>query len=59
MRATDLVKQGWSIAAVKARGGCVALKALQRYLHIQRNHLGRKFKEKGVNNVRFSLLDYR
>jgi len=34
MGATDLVKQGWSIAAIKSRGGYGALKVLQRYLHI-------------------------
>ena len=34
MRATDLVKQGWSIAEIQAQGGWRTLKALQRYLHI-------------------------
>jgi hypothetical protein len=45
MRATDLVKQGWSIAEIQAQGGWRTLKALQRYLHIQGDHLGRKFKK--------------
>ena len=44
MGATDLVKQGWSIAEIQAQGGWRTLKALQRYLHIQGDHLGRKFK---------------
>ena len=44
--ATDLIyKQGWSIAEVQAQGGWKTLKALQRYLHIQGDHLGRKFKK--------------
>jgi|TARA_R100000426_G_C4820550_1_gene110304 integrase len=39
MGATDLIKQGWSIAEVKAQGGWKTLKALQRYLDIQGEHL--------------------
>jgi len=39
MGATDLIKQGWSIAEIKAQGGWKTLKALQRYLDIQGEHL--------------------
>ena len=36
MGATDLIiKEGWSIAEVKAQGGWKTLQALQRYLNIQ------------------------
>jgi len=45
MGASDLItKYGWSIAEVQAQGGWKTLKALQRYLHIQGDHLGQKFK---------------
>jgi integrase len=47
MGANDLIKSGWSIAEVQAQGGWKTLKALQRYLHIQAEHLAKKFKERG------------
>ena len=47
MGANDLIKSGWSIAEVQAQGGWKTLKALQRYLHIQAEHLARKLKERG------------
>ena len=59
MRAADFVKQGLSIAAIKSRGECGALKALQRYLHIQEDHLGRKFLfylGNCINSIIFSVL---
>jgi hypothetical protein len=56
MGATDLVKQGWSIAEIQAQGGWRTLKALQKYLHIQGEHLVRNLKRKGVNYVRNFML---
>jgi len=47
MGANDLIKSGWSIAEVQAQGGWKTLKALQRYLHIQAEHLAKKLKERG------------
>ena len=47
MGANDLIKSGWSIAEVQAQGGWKTLKALQRYLHIQAEHLANKFRERG------------
>jgi integrase len=47
MGANDLIMSGWSIAEVQAQGGWKTLKALQRYLHIQAEHLARKLKERG------------
>ena len=47
MGANDLIKSGWSIAEVQAQGGWKTLKALQRYLHIQADHLAKKLKERG------------
>ena len=45
MGATDCIKRGWSIAEVKAQGGWKTLKALQRYLDIQPEHLVEKLKK--------------
>ena len=47
MGANDLIMSGWSIAEVQAQGGWKTLKALQRYLHIQAEHLAKKLKERG------------
>jgi integrase len=47
MGANDLIKSGWSIAEVQAQGGWKTLKALQRYLHIQAEHLANKMKKRG------------
>ena len=47
MGANDLIKSGWSIAEVQAQGGWKTLKALQRYLHIQAEHLAKKLRERG------------
>lgn len=46
MGATDLIKQGWSIAEVQAQGNWKTLKALQRYLDIEGEHLASKLKYK-------------
>jgi integrase len=44
MGATDLIKEGWSIAEVKAQGGWKTLQALQRYLNIQGEDLAMKLR---------------
>jgi hypothetical protein len=44
MGATDLIKEGWSIAEVKAQGGWKTLQALQRYLNIQGEDLATKLR---------------
>ena len=56
MRATDLVKQGWSIAEIQAQGGWRTLKRYKDIFISRGIILEENLKEKGVNNVRFSLL---